>query len=335
MNSRDIRYLILAITSRCNLNCRYCYMKAGKEGGDMGDTLLERALRLISHNHPCHIQITGGEPTLLPNKIARLAELSRTLPVKPRLAIQTNATLLTKELGELFKEYEFQVGVSLDGPPKIHDRGRGQAAASLRGLKLLESMAVPFRVTTVVSHSNVLSLYKVALLLAGFTNSRGLGLDLLINKGRAANGYQPPAAAELQQGVSRLLDTLMVINRRRPRPLRLRELDLLRGNISGQPFCRAAAAQSLAVTPTGRLYPCGQTMGDPYFAMGTVERPDFNKKPPLTRIKLKSTTCQTCPLRKNCPGECPSRLHYNGENSPLICAMYMALNSGLSRTSRP
>ncbi len=336
MRGRDIRYLILALTSRCNLSCRYCYMRAGKEGDDMGDAVLERALKLINHDQPCHIQITGGEPTLLPNKIARLAELSRMLPVKPRLAIQTNATLLTKKLGELFKEYEFQVGVSLDGPPAIHDRGRSRAAASLRGLKILESMAVPFRVTTVVSHDNVLSLYKVALLLAGFTNSRGLGLDLLINKGRAADGYQPPAAAELRQGVSRLLNTLKVINRRRPRPLRLRELDLLTGNTSGQPFCRAAAAQSLAVTPKGCLYPCGQTMGDPYFAMGTIERPDFSKKPPLTGIKLKSTTCQTCPLLKNCPGECPSRLHYNGENkNPLICAMYMALNAGFNRTPRP
>jgi uncharacterized protein len=327
MNSRDIRYLILAITSRCNLSCRYCYMRAGKEGGDMEDTVLERALKLINHNHPCHIQITGGEPTLAPDKIAKIARLSRTLPVKPRLAIQTNATLLNRELGELFKEYEFQVGVSLDGPPKIHDRERGRAAASLRGLKLLESMDVPFWVTTVVSHNNVLSLYKVALLLAGFTNSRGLGLDLLINKGRAADGhYRPPAAVELRQGVSRLLNTLKVINRRRQHPLRLRELDLLRGNTNSRPFCRAAAAQSLAVTPKGRLYPCGQTMGDPYFTMGTIERPEFSKKPPLTGIKLKSTTCQTCPLLKNCPGECPSRLHYNGENSSLICAMYMALN---------
>lgn len=328
MNNQNIRYLILAITSRCNLSCRYCYMGAGKEGCDMGDAILERALKLINHNHPCHIQITGGEPTLAPDKIARIARLSRTLTVKPRLAIQTNATLLTRELGELFKEYKFQVGVSLDGPPEIHDRGRGRAAASLRGLKLLESMAVPFRVTTVVSHNNVLSLYKVALLLAGFTNSRGLGLDLLINKGRAADGYyRPPGAAELRQGVNRLLDTLRLINRRRPRPLRLRELDLLTGNHGGRPFCRAAAAQSLAVTPEGRLYPCGQTMGDPYFTLGTIERPDFSKKPPLTGIKLKSTTCQTCPLLKNCPGECPSRLHYNGGNkNSLICAMYMALN---------
>ncbi len=336
MGDQDIRYLILALTSRCNLSCRYCYLRAGKDGDNMESTVLEGALKLINHDQLCHIQLTGGEPTLVPDKIVRLAELSRTLPVKPRLAIQTNATLLTKELGELFKEYEFQVGVSLDGPPAIHDRGRSRAAATLRGLKLLESMNIPFRITTVVTADNVLSLYKTALLLAGFTNSRGLGLDLLINKGRAADGYQSPAATELRQGVSRLLNTLQVINRRRPRPLRLRELDLLTGNTSGRPFCRAAAAQSLAVTPRGHLYPCGQTMGDPYFAMGTIERPDFGAKPPLTGIKLKSSDCRTCPLLKDCPGECPSRLHYNGGNkSGLICAMYTALNNGLNRTPPP
>jgi len=214
MNSRDIRYLILAITSRCNLNCRYCYMRAGKNGDDMENTVLERAFDLINHGYPCHIQVTGGEPTLVPDKIARAAELSRLLPVKPRLAIQTNATLLTRELGDLFKEYEFQVGVSLDGPPAVHDRGRGRASETLRGLKLLESMNIPFRVTTVVTADNVLSLYKTALLLAGFTNSRGMGLDLLVNKGRAVtNLSRPPAAAELRQGINHLLSTLAIINR--------------------------------------------------------------------------------------------------------------------------
>ncbi len=63
MISRDIRYLVLAITSRCNLSCRYCYLNARREGGDMADAVLDRILKLINHDQPCHIQITGGEPT--------------------------------------------------------------------------------------------------------------------------------------------------------------------------------------------------------------------------------------------------------------------------------
>ncbi len=223
----DIRYLILAVTSRCNLSCKYCYMAAGEKGDDMADTVLDQAINLISNNDkPCHIQITGGEPTLVPDKIARIAKQSRLLPVKPQLAIQTNATMLTKELGRLFKEYKFQVGVSLDGPPDIQDWQRGLASETLRGLKLLEAMEIPFRVTTVVTHANILCLDKMALLLANFSNSRGIGLDLLVNKGRAlADDPQPPGHQELQDGINRLTTTLTMINQHRQIPLQLRELD--------------------------------------------------------------------------------------------------------------
>ena len=75
--ARDIRYLILAVTSRCNLKCCYCYPAARGDGDDMADDLLDQALDIADHGTPCHIQITGGEPTLVPDKIARIARRSR------------------------------------------------------------------------------------------------------------------------------------------------------------------------------------------------------------------------------------------------------------------
>ncbi len=129
----DIRYLILALTSRCNLKYRYCYLAAGGKGDDMADAVLDQALDLISNTKkPCHIQITGGEPTLVPEKIARVAEQSRLLSAKVQLAIQSNATLLTRELGRLFKEYKFQVGVSLDDPSGVVDVSHSQAPSFLK-----------------------------------------------------------------------------------------------------------------------------------------------------------------------------------------------------------
>jgi len=325
----DIRYLILAVTSRCNLSCSYCYLAAKGDGDDMADGVLDQALDLVDHDKPCHIQITGGEPTLVPDKISRIAQRSRLMQVKPNLAIQTNATLLTRELGQLFKKYAFQVGVSLDGPPDIQDLQRGLASETLRGLQLLETMNIPFRVTTVVTRDNVPHLAKLALLLAGFKNSRGIGLDLLVHKGRAAdNGIKPPSPTELRGGITSLIATLRAVNRHRAIPLRLREQDLLTGRGGNRPFCRAAMGQSLAVSPDGSLFPCGQTMGDPLFFLGRVEKPEQkNDAGLLTTLKLQSNHCSSCPLQGSCLGDCPSRLHYNNKvgRNALACILYKTL----------
>ena len=67
------------------------------------------------------------------------------------IGIQTNATCLTADLLDLFRAHRIEVGVSLDGPPAVHQRQRGMAAETLRGLHSLETAGIPFRVTAVVT----------------------------------------------------------------------------------------------------------------------------------------------------------------------------------------
>lgn len=330
MKKHTIVSLILVLTTRCNLSCRYCYLDAKNRGQSMSETTLNQALALIDHGSPCHIQITGGEPTLVPEHIAMVAEKSATMANRPKLAIQTNATLLTRDMVSLFKEYEIQVGISLDGPPDVHDRLRGQATKCLRGMKLLESEGVPFRVTTVICEENILHLDRLALLLAGFTNSRGIGLDLLVNRGRASkNSLQPPSAKILENGIKNLLNTLTRINKHRIHPIHLRELDTLHSRSSKQTFCQASKGKSLAVHPDGNLYPCSQTLRDKDFHLGTVQQPATDFSSPLTTIRLQNKLCGQCSvtkIRKSCPGDCPSRIHYNsGKKKNLTCTLYRHL----------
>ena len=328
MNIRP-RFLILAITSRCNLSCRYCYLAATSQGEDMDYDVLDKALSLLGQadQKNCLIQITGGEPTLVPDRIERIIRTTQAMTWQPRLAIQTNATLLTPELIRLLAENHVQVGVSLDGPPEIQERLRGRADATLRGLVLLEEMGVPFRVTTVVSSENILFLDQLALLLAGFSSCRGLGLDLLVQKGRAVTGHLRQAtAAKLRQGITALAQTLAGINRHRAHPLRLRELDLLATSRPNRPFCHAATGSSLAVHPDGRLFPCSQTMGEAAFSLGTIWQPKPQKETPLQTIRLTSHECTACLLQNRCPGDCPSRLFHDSDNL-LACTLYRSLEA--------
>jgi len=70
-------------------------------------------------------------------------------------SIQTNGTLIDRRWCDLFRKYNVDIGLSLDGPPDVHDSrrrtrsGSGSYQLAMNGLRLLREAAVPFSVITV------------------------------------------------------------------------------------------------------------------------------------------------------------------------------------------
>nr|WP_321467469.1 radical SAM protein [uncultured Desulfobulbus sp.] len=331
----QINYLILALTTRCNLRCRYCYHGSLENRLDMDPATLSQVLDLAARGSgPLHIQLSGGEPCLVPELIERACREARQISRPMSMGIQVNGTCLNRQVIGLIREYRLQVGVSLDGTPKVQEALRGRASETLRGLMLLEREEIPFRVTTVISQENVGQLDRLALLLGGFRQARGIGLDLLVCKGNCAERNDAPAPAEadaLVRGLQGLTRTLDEINCRRSIPLRLREWDLVRHMLArrepqqNRVFCQAAQGASLAVHPDGRLFPCGQSLGDERFAANLAEVGNRPCLPP-TSLRSLHKDCSGCPLEHCCPGDCPSRLFYNPPAvRKLACTLYQTL----------
>jgi uncharacterized protein len=81
---------------------------------------------------------------------------------------------------------------------------------------------------------------------------------------------------------------------------------------------------------TAVFIPADKPMGDDDVALGTIDKPDFSKLNALSGYELGSTQCVGCPLEERCPGECPSRLKYNGrQGHELACAMLRGLAEGM------
>jgi len=329
----DVRYLILVLTARCNLRCRYCYYGDADEPADMSMAVLEQAIGMAATaGSRFHLQLTGGEPTLVPALVEAAADRARKTGRCPTIGIQTNGTCLTRDMLRLFQQVDMQVGVSLDGPPQVHQTQRGMAAETLRGLQLLESARIPFRVTTVVTQANAARLDELVLILAGYSMARGIGLDLLVRKGRA---FGPKTIAQtdratLEAGLQRMRATLDAVNARRAVPIQWREWEMLfpadgkHNRRSG--FCHAGLGQSLAVTPDGRIFPCAQTLDDSQFAAGTVWQPRKEALTQLQTCRAQPDVCSDCEVHAICPGECPSRLYYNQSHEPLLaCDLYHTL----------
>jgi uncharacterized protein len=324
-----IRYLILILTTRCNLHCRYCY-NGDAPGMDMTPEILRRSLALAAGGaEPLHVQLTGGEPAFRPDLLALAAEEARRLSRPVTLAVQTNGTLLTPDLLSLCQTQGIEIGVSLDGPPAINELTRGGSQELFKGLKLLEARGVDFNVTAVLSQTNAGFIADLPLVLGGFAHARGFGLDLLVKKGRGQ--VEPVKTGELAPHIRKLYERLTQTNQRRARPLVWREKEWLQGKAGGRKgdFCHACRGESLAVRPDGQATPCAQTSGSPEFLCTALA--SNMAASPLTRLKLAGPHCRQCALRGRCPGECPSRLHYNrGEEAFLICELYRALNESLS-----
>jgi uncharacterized protein len=78
-----------------------------------------------------------------------------------RHSIQTNGMLLTPEWCDFLKRWDVGLGVSIDGPQRLHDSyrvtrsGRGTFRRTLDGIRLLRSTGVPFHVITVLTRESL------------------------------------------------------------------------------------------------------------------------------------------------------------------------------------
>ena len=156
----------------CNLDCAYCFF-LDKEllypGSKfrMSEAVLERYIRQLIESHRVD-QVTvawqGGEPTLMGLDFYRKAMALEEKYRRPGMTflntMQTNGTLLNDEWGEFFKEHNFLIGLSLDGPRELHDVYRvdkgGQPTFNkvMRGLRLLQKHGVEYNLLTTVNRVN-------------------------------------------------------------------------------------------------------------------------------------------------------------------------------------
>ncbi len=156
----------------CNLACSYCFF-LDKEllfpGSSfrMSDEILENYIRQLieAHSSPqVSVAWQGGEPTLMGLDFYRKAIELQNKYRKPGMtfenSMQTNGTLLDDEWCEFFKENNFLIGISIDGPRELHDTyrvnksGEGTFDMVMRGLRLLQKHGVEFNVLTTVNRVN-------------------------------------------------------------------------------------------------------------------------------------------------------------------------------------
>lgn len=169
--------LVKPIGPVCNLHCEYCFylhktelFPAGEQYR-MTEETLERLTRQYIEGQPpdsreVNFAWQGGEPTLMGVNFFRRAVALQQRYARPGMtitnALQTNGTLLDDDWGQFLAEHGFLVGLSVDGPEKIHNRyrkdraGRPSFAAVMQGLEVLKRHKVEYNTLTCVHRANAL-----------------------------------------------------------------------------------------------------------------------------------------------------------------------------------
>lgn len=161
------------IGSICNLNCSYCYylekeiLYQGSKNYEMSDDILEKYIESYIQAQPVpEVLFTwhGGETLLRDMLFYKKALAYQKKHGRGRVidnSLQTNGVLLTDDWCKFFKDNNFLIGISIDGPEHCHDvyrknkGGNGTFKQVMRGIELLQKHGVEFNTLSVINDYNV------------------------------------------------------------------------------------------------------------------------------------------------------------------------------------
>ena len=127
---RQMSYLRISLTDRCNFRCVYCMpaigMKFQPRDELLTDDELLRVVGVCANLGFTKLRLTGGEPTIRPHLVDLVREM-KSFPGIEEISMTTNALLLSRIAGDLKDAGLDRINVSMDtlDPDKFKVMTRG------------------------------------------------------------------------------------------------------------------------------------------------------------------------------------------------------------------
>jgi cyclic pyranopterin phosphate synthase len=155
--NREITYLRVSVTDRCNLRCIYCapvkVLKLFTHADILSYEQILKVIRVGTDIGIKKVRLTGGEPLIRRNFVHFVASLCR-MPQIEDISITTNGVLLKKMARPLFEAGVRRINVSLDtlNPLKYTKITRRECFDAVwKGLQIAEAVGFsPIKVNVVV-----------------------------------------------------------------------------------------------------------------------------------------------------------------------------------------
>ncbi|MGG7178311.1 radical SAM protein [Clostridium paraputrificum] len=346
-----INSLIFKLTDFCNLGCSYCYRGSNKEKPKVvmdNKTIYNAINNFIKFkidtgrsNEPIVLVWHGGEPlTAGVNKFKEILEIEdefkKKFNVKFINSVQTNGTLITDEIASFFKENEFLVGFSLDGPKFIQDMNRykknkdSSFSETMRGINIIKNHNIYLNIIGVItneSHKFVDEIYSFIKEIGHCT------VDFI-----PSFYYDSDVTLDIENYTSFMLKILDLWKNDDYKPIKIRFLNdafkrvVFRSGekkISVECELAGCCGQNFSVGINGEIYPCECLTPISDFEVGNINEHNFTELIKLEGFdKLKKEfnnipkDCYECDIIDLCRGGCLNRrleIHNLNDGKDLYC----------------
>ncbi|WP_264876515.1 anaerobic sulfatase maturase [Vibrio agarivorans] len=346
--------------SVCNIDCEYCfYLEKEKlyperqKNWRMNEETLEVFIQqYIEAQSGDNVQFAwqGGEPTLLGidfyKKVIELCEKYGSHKTISH-AFQTNGIVINDEWCELFKNNNFLIGVSIDGPEDLHDAyrtttsGRGTHDKVIKAIKLLKQHNVEFNTLTVVNDKNVKHPLRTYQYLKSIGSNFIQFIPLVEREASDVNNEDTwlvnpdekhgkvtkwsVKPGEYGEFLNEIFDYWV---KNDVGQVFVQQFDATLSTWVGQPspICVFAprCGHAFAVEANGDLYQCDHYVY-PEYKLGNIHSTDIttmnNSEEAIefgmNKSQLLNSKCQSCRYRFACHGGCPKHRFLPGPNGKL------------------
>jgi uncharacterized protein len=287
----------------------------------------------------------GGEPLLMGRdffkKAMWLQERYRGPNQYVTNAVQTNGTLLDDDWIDLFEAGNFSIGVSLDGPPDIHDfnrvrrNGRGSFDSVMRGIELLKARNQSFGVLAVLTE-NAVRLGPQGFFDFFVENGITSFAILSLNPAIITGDTRHMSRSDHSEFVKDVFDVWL---ERNDPDVHIRDFEsIMRVLLGGEhSVCLLAGnciGRYFAVNFDGDFYHCDEFMTDKQYRLGNIvddELQDLLEGPAIQALRrtektnLQNLECEWLPV---CNGGCPKDRYVAarfGSGGQVVCCGYAGL----------
>jgi uncharacterized protein len=321
--SPEFSYMYLILTEKCNLNCKYCFIKKNALKGQNNLMSIETAKKGIdffiknsskdAEKH--HIVLYGGEPLLnFENVEYSITYLKDRYSQKPGIKLDidlvTNGTLITESIAKFLYENRINVTVSVDGVQETHDlarvytSGKGTFNDTLKGYNLLKDAGCNTNISCTIGEHNFEKLDRITNYIITVLHPETIHFNIIWEE---INGSILKITEKIIKSFEMGLN-----NQVRIEPIMTKTKAFI--NKQFRFYNCAACGKQIVISPNGDVGPCYAFLNTKEFFKGNIydsnynplTDPIFNEWNKYSPLNIKK--CLTCPAIAICGGGC---LHNN------------------------